>query len=131
MLLRLFLCFTIIPVIELYFLIKVGSIIGGFNTIIIVLGTGFFGAWLARMEGMQTLIRVRENMQQGIMPTEDLIDALIIFAAGILLITPGLLTDCSGLLLLWPVTRNKFKKFLKQKFKKMMSDGTIDITHLQ
>ncbi len=131
MLLKLFLCFTIIPVIELYFLIKIGSIIGGFNTIIIVLGTGFFGAWLARMEGMQTLIRVRENMQQGIMPAEDLIDALIIFVAGILLITPGLLTDCSGLLLLWPVTRNKFKKFLKQKFKKMMSDGTIDITHLQ
>ncbi len=131
MLLKLFMCFTIIPVIELYFLIKVGSIIGGFNTIIIILGTGFFGAWLARMEGMQTLIRVRENMQQGIMPAEDLIDALIIFVAGILLITPGLLTDCSGLLLLWPVTRNKFKKFLKQKFNKMMSDGTIDITHLQ
>jgi len=130
MLLRLFLCFTIIPVIELYFLIKIGSIIGGFNTIIIVLGTGFFGAWLARMEGMQTLIRVKENMQQGIMPAEDLIDALIIFAAGILLITPGLLTDFSGLLLLWPVTRNKFKKFLKRKFNEMMSDGTIDITHL-
>ncbi len=128
MLLKLFLCFTIIPVIELYLLIKIGTIIGGFNTILIVLGTGFFGAWLARMEGMQTLIRVRENMQQGIMPAEDLIDALIIFIAGVLLITPGLLTDISGLLLLWPVTRNLFKKFLRKKFNKMMDDGTINIT---
>ncbi len=131
MLLRLFLCFTIIPVVELYFLIKIGTIIGGFNTIVIVLGTGFFGAWLARMEGMRTLIRVRENMQQGIMPADDLIDALIIFGAGILLITPGLLTDFSGLLLLWPLTRNQFKKFLKRKFNDMMDNGTIDITHLQ
>lgn len=131
MLLKLFLCFTIIPVIELYFLIKIGTLIGGFNTLLIVIGTGFFGAWLARMEGMQTLLRVRENMQQGIMPAEDLIDALIIFAAGVLLITPGLLTDSAGLILLWPVTRNKFKRFLKKKFDEMISRGTIDITHLQ
>ncbi len=129
MLFKLFLCFTIIPVVELYFLIKIGSVIGGFNTILIVLGTGFFGAWLARMEGMHTLLRVRENMQQGIMPAEDLIDAFIIFVAGVLLITPGLLTDFSGLLLLWPVTRNQFKKFLKRKFNQMMDDGTINITH--
>lgn len=131
MLLKLFLCFTFIPVIELYFLIKIGTLIGGVNTLLIVIGTGFFGAWLARMQGMQTLLRVRENMQQGIMPAEDLIDALIIFAAGVLLITPGLLTDSAGLLLLWPVARNKFKRFLKKKFDEMISRGTIDITHLQ
>ncbi len=130
MLLKLFLCFTLIPVIELYFLIKIGTVIGVFNTLLIVIGTGFFGAWLARMEGMQTLLRVRENMQQGIMPGEDLIDALIIFAAGVLLITPGLLTDFTGILLLWPRARNKFKMFLKKKFDEMISNDTIDITHL-
>lgn len=128
MLLKLFLCFTLIPVIELYLLIKIGAVIGGFNAILIVIATGFFGAWLARMEGMQTMLRVRSSLNQGIMPADDLIDALIILIAGIILITPGFLTDVGGLLLLWPVTRKQFKIILTKKFNEMQSRGTIDIT---
>ncbi|WP_022663742.1 FxsA family protein [Desulfospira joergensenii] len=127
MLFRLFLCFTIIPVVELYLLIKVGSVIGGFNTILLVIFTGFAGAWLARMEGMNTMIKVRMNLQNNIMPAEELIDALIIFIAGLVLITPGLITDAFGLFLLWPVTRNRFKTFLRKKFNEMRDRGTIDI----
>ncbi|MFO7883795.1 MAG: FxsA family protein [Desulfobacteraceae bacterium] len=130
MLLKLFLCFTLIPVIELYLLIKIGAVIGGFNAILIVIATGFFGAWLARMEGMQTMLRVRSSLNQGIMPADDLIDALIILIAGIILITPGFLTDIGGLLLLWPVTRKQFKTILTKKFNEMQSRGTIDITRL-
>ena len=130
MLFRLFLCFTLIPMIELYLLIQVGSVIGGFNTILLVIISGFLGAWLARMEGMNTLVRVRTNMQQGIMPTEDLLDGLIILIAGIVLITPGLLTDAMGLTLLWPVSRNAFKRFLRKKFDEWASNNTIDITRL-
>jgi len=130
MLFRLFLCFTLIPMIELYLLIQVGSVIGGFNTILLVIISGFLGAWLARMEGMNTLMRVRTNMQQGIMPTEDLLDGLIILIAGIVLITPGLLTDAMGLTLLWPVSRNAFKRFLRKKFDEWTSNNTIDITRL-
>ncbi len=129
MLFKLFLCFTLIPVIELYFLIKIGAIMGGFNTILLVITTGFVGAWLARMEGMTTMLKLRHNMQQEIMPAEELIDAVIIFVAGVVLLTPGLLTDLAGLLLLWPLTRKKFKTFLKRKFNKMTSNNTIDITH--
>jgi len=128
MLFRLFLCFTLIPVIELYLLIKVGTVIGGFNTILIVILTGFVGAWLARMEGMNTMLKVRSNLQQGIMPAEDLMDAVIILIAGIVLITPGLMTDTFGLLLLWPVTRNKFKRFLRKKFDEIKAKGDINIT---
>jgi len=116
--------------IELYLLIQVGSVIGGFNTILLVIISGFLGAWLARMEGMNTLVRVRTNMQQGIMPTEDLLDGLIILIAGIVLITPGLLTDAMGLTLLWPVSRNAFKRFLRKKFDEWTSNNTIDITRL-
>jgi len=116
--------------IELYLLIQVGSVIGGFNTILLVIISGFLGAWLARMEGMNTLMRVRTNMQQGIMPTEDLLDGLIILIAGIVLITPGLLTDAMGLTLLWPVSRNAFKRFLRKKFDEWTSNNTIDITRL-
>ena len=128
MLFKLFLGFTLIPMIELYLLIQVGSVIGGFNTIVLVIISGFLGAWLARMEGMNTLMRVQTSMQQGVMPTEDLLDALIIFLAGVVLITPGLLTDAMGLLLLWPVTRNRFKQLLRRKFDEWTSNNTIDIT---
>ena len=128
MLFKLFLCFTLIPVVELYLLIKVGTVIGGFNTILLVILTGFAGAWLARMEGMHTMMKVRQNLDQGLMPAEELLDALIIFIAGLVLITPGLLTDLFGLLLLWPVTRNRFKRFLRQKFDEMRTRGDINIT---
>lgn len=128
MLFKLFLCFTLIPVIELYLLIKVGTVIGGFNTILLVLLTGFIGAWLARLEGMNTMLKLRTNLQQGLMPAEELLDAVIIFVAGVLLITPGLVTDCFGLLLLWPVTRNKFKQMLRKKFDELQLKGNIDIT---
>lgn len=129
MFLKLFLCFTLIPVIELYLLIKIGTVIGGLNTVLLVIITGFLGAWLARMEGMNTMMKLRINMQQGLMPAEELIDAVIIFAAGVVLITPGLITDFFGLLLLWPVTRNKFKQFLRKKIREMQSQADIHINH--
>lgn len=130
MLLKLFLCFTIIPVIELYLLIEIGTVIGGLNTILLVIATGFAGAWLARMEGMHIMLKVRGSLQQGIMPAEELIDALIIFVAGVVLITPGFITDAFGLLLLWPVTRKKFKQMLRNKFDEMTARGSINITGL-
>lgn len=129
MLLKLFLCFTLIPVIELYLLIKIGTVIGGLNTVLLVIITGFLGAWLARMEGMNTMMKLRMNLQQGLMPAEELIDAVIIFVAGVVLITPGLITDFVGLLLLWPVSRNKFKQFLRKKIRKMQSQADIHINH--
>lgn len=128
MLLKLFLCFTLIPVIELYLLIQVGTVIGAPNTILLVITTGFLGAWLARMEGMNTMVKLRTNLQQGLMPAEELLDAVIIFGAGIVLITPGLMTDVAGLLFLWPVTRNKFKQMLRKKFDEMQTQGNINIT---
>ena len=131
MFLKLFICFIFIPVIELYFLIKIGTVIGSFNTILIIIVTGFFGAWLARMEGIQTTLKIKENLQKGIMPTQELIDALIIFIAGIVLITPGFLTDLAGFLLLFPFTRNKLKNFMIKQINKMKLDNTIDITNLK
>ncbi|MCP4020794.1 MAG: FxsA family protein [Desulfobacteraceae bacterium] len=128
MIFKLFLCFTVIPIIELYFLIKIGTVIGGFNTILLVILTGITGAWLAKMEGMNTMLRVRSSLQQGLMPAEELLDALIIFIAGIVLITPGLLTDIAGLLLLLPLTRNKFKRFLRKKFDEIQRKGNINIS---
>jgi len=115
MLLKLFLAFTLIPFLEIYLLIEVGTVIGSLNTIALVILTGFAGAYLARMQGMQTMLRVRSSLQQGNMPTEDLIDALLIFVAGIVLFTPGFITDAAGLLVLFPPTRIHIKRFLRQR----------------
>ena len=128
MLLKLFLAFTLIPFAEIYLLIKVGAVIGAFNTVALVILTGFIGAYLARMQGMQTMLRVRTSLQQGNMPAEDLIDALLIFVAGIVLLTPGFLTDAGGLLLLFPVTRSHFKRLLKRKLDNWIRDQNLHYT---
>ena len=125
MLLKLFLAFTLVPVIELYLLIKVGAVIGSFNTVLIVIITGFIGASLARMQGLQTMTRVQNSLQRGIMPTEDLVDALIIFVAGIVLLTPGFITDGAGLFLLFPVTRYHFKRWLRRKLDQWVKNQSV------
>lgn len=128
MFIKLFLCFTLIPLVELYLLIQIGTVIGGLNTLFLVILTGLAGTWLARLEGMNTLFRLRMNLQQGLMPAEELLDAFIIFVAGIMLITPGFITDLFGLLLLWPLTRNKFKQMARKKIDSLNLQGDIHIT---
>ena len=128
MLLKLFLAFTIIPFIEIYLLIKLGSYLGAFNTVIIVILTAFFGALLARYQGFQTMLRVRESLERGEMPAEELIDALLILLAGIVLLTPGFLTDLAGLVILIPSTRLMFKRWLRKKFDAWSRQKRIDVT---
>jgi len=127
MLLKLFLGFTLIPLAELYLLIKVGSEIGAVPTIAIVLTTGFAGAYLARMQGFRTMIRVQESLAQGITPAEELLDALLILVAGVVLLTPGFITDISGILLLIPQTRDMFKRWLRRRFDQWAKQGRITI----
>ncbi len=128
MFLKLFLAFTLIPLIELYLLIKVGTAVGVLNTLLLVVFTGAAGAYLARLQGLQVMFRVRARLQQGEMPADDLLDALIILIAGIVLLTPGLLTDIAGLLLLFPVTRFWIKKKLQQKLKQWLQRTDIQIS---
>ena len=128
MFLKLFIAFTLIPVVEIYLLIKIGSYVGAFNTVVIVIVTGLLGAYLARIQGLQTMFRVRTSLQQGIMPTNDLIDALLILIAGIVLLTPGFITDVAGLLILYPYTRRIFKQFLQSKLKRWIENQNLNIT---
>jgi UPF0716 protein FxsA len=126
---KLFVAFALLPVLEIYVLIQVGSSIGALNTIALVLLTAFAGAWLARTEGMQTMLRVRESMNRGIMPTNELVDAAIILAAGLVLLTPGFITDALGLLLLFPPTRKIFKDWLLRVLKEWMNNHPPTITY--
>ena len=130
MLLKLFLAFTLIPVAEIYLLIAIGGYLGALNTVVLVVATAFAGAYLARLQGMQTMVRVRTSLQQGIMPADELLDAVLIFAAGIVLLTPGFVTDAFGLLLLIPETRAVIKRYLKNRLDTWMNDQNVRIDRL-
>ncbi|MGR3176493.1 MAG: FxsA family protein [Candidatus Anammoxibacter sp.] len=128
MFLKLFLAFTLIPVIEIYILIKIGSSIGAIYTIILVILTGFTGAYLARLQGIRTMLQVRDSIQHGVMPEREMIDAFLILVAGIVLLTPGFITDITGIILLVPFTRRRINRFLKQKFEQWIRDKRDNIT---
>lgn len=117
---KLFLLFTLVPMIEIALLVKIGTVIGFWPTMLMIVGTGLAGAVLARLEGLRIWRKVREELREGRMPAERLIDALLVLAAGLALITPGLLSDTAGLAMLIPWTRNRFKRWLKSRFKKMI-----------
>ena len=128
MLLKLFLAFTIIPIIEIYLLIEIGSMFGALTAVALVILTGFLGAFLARMQGLQTLYRIQESLREGRMPSGELLDALLIGIAGLVLLTPGFLTDSAGFLLLIPTTRNSIKYWLRRQIKlRYMSNRPEDI----
>jgi len=116
MFIKLFLAFTLVPFIEIYLLIKIGAQLGAFNTILIVILTGLLGASLARLEGIKTMTKVRESMNRGELPAEEMLDAMLIFVAGVVLLTPGFITDLTGLALLVPQARFWFKRWLRKKF---------------
>ena len=128
MLLKLFLAFTIIPIIEIYLLIEIGSMFGALTAVTLVILTGFLGAFMARMQGLQTLYRIQESLREGRMPSGELLDALLIVIAGLVLLTPGFLTDSVGFLLLIPATRNSIKYWLRRQIElRYMSNRPEDI----
>ena len=118
MFLKLFLAFSVIPIIEIYILIKIGSYFGAITSILLVLITGFLGAYLAKIQGLNTFFRIQKSMLEGRIPSNELIDAVLILMAGFLLLTPGFLTDLLGFLLLIQITRNLVKFWLQKIFRK-------------
>ncbi len=124
---KLFLIFAVIPVIELALLIKIGSVIGTLNTIIIVILTAIVGAYMVKLEGMGVMYRIQENMQQGIFPAEELINGMMILMAGALLLTPGFFTDVIGFLMVFPVSRGIIKRIARRYIKKRISSTDVQI----
>ena len=127
MLFKLFLLFTLIPVIELSLLIELGSYIGILNTVIIVILTAIIGAYMVRTEGMGVMFRIQKNMQDGIFPGEELISGAMILVAGALLLTPGFFTDVIGFLMVIPVSRKYISNLIRKYIEKNMSNNDIHI----
>ena len=131
MLLKLFLAFTIIPVVEIYLLIQIGTIFGALTSIALVIVTGFLGAYLARIQGLQTLFRIQKSLREGQMPSSELLDALLIGIAGLVLLTPGFLTDAFGFLLLIPNTRTAIKQWLHSQIEVRYTSTRPDKTIIE
>lgn len=103
---RLTLLFVLMPLVELAILVYLGTIIGAFYTVLIVVLTGILGAILTRSQGLATLSRIRSSLQRGILPANELFDGALILVGGLFLLTPGIITDIFGLAVLVPQTRH-------------------------
>ena len=108
--------FATIPLIELALLIKVGSYIGIIPTIIIVGSTGVIGVSLAKNQGYKVVRKIKKSLEVGEMPTDDLIGGLLILIGGVMLLTPGIITDITGFSLILPGSRHFFAGFARRKF---------------
>ena len=113
---RLLFLFIFIPIAELYLLIMLGARIGFFPTLGLVVLTGILGASLARQQGISTLVKIQNELRSGKVPTDELIEGAMIVVGGIVLITPGILTDIFGFALMIPKFRKSVSKSLKNSF---------------
>ncbi|MCH8921546.1 MAG: FxsA family protein [Planctomycetes bacterium] len=117
MLLKLFLLFTVVPLLEVVLLFYVEEYTNLGFTLALILLTGMVGAALARHQGWQTSQRIKQELARGRMPGDSLLDGLLILIAGALLVTPGILTDLVGFSLLVPGCRRIVKRRIVRKFK--------------
>ncbi len=126
--LRLILFFTIIPLLEITLLMKISQSFGIFYTVLLVGITGLVGAVLSKKQGTSVIIKIKESLNDGMMPANSLIDGLLILIGGILLITPGIFTDLGGFCCIIPFTRKKIKKLTKNKLNNLISTGTFQFS---
>lgn len=109
------LLFIIIPLMELYVIISVGEEIGALWTVVLVLLTAIIGVNLLRIQGMSTLMRAQRNMAQGAVPAMEMLEGVILALGGVLLITPGFITDTIGFLCLIPYSRRAVIRYIMEK----------------
>ena len=132
---KLFLTFTIFTITELALLIYIGGIIGFWWTLFMIIATAFCGSHLMRLEGMRALRRIQADLNRGALPKDALLDGLAVMIAGAFMITPGVLTDALGFMLLLPPTRIIFKKlwmrYLGKKLKEMQQNQRRYEEHVQ
>lgn len=123
MLFKLFLLFLIVPVIEIYLLIKVGSVIGGLATVASLLLISALGAYLVRSQGFRLINEIRDELSRGRLPAAQLLDGALVFVGGVLLMTPGFFTDFLGIFFLVPASRSLIKMWLGHWLQARLSRG--------
>lgn len=124
---KLLLLFTVVPLVELYLLLYLGSFIGFWPTVAIVLVTGVLGAMLAKREGLRVFRRWSDALREGRMPEEGVLGGVLVLVGGVLLVTPGVLTDVTGLLLLFPPTRRFVAERLRRYAERRIAGGQLHV----
>jgi UPF0716 protein FxsA len=113
---KLFLIFLFVPLIEIYFLIQIGDVIGAGFTIFIVVLTALIGAALVRFQGLTTLARAQREMRNARMPAMEVVEGALLLLAGALLLIPGFVSDALGFIILIPPLRQRLvQRFLKKR----------------
>ena len=119
--------FIVVPLVELWLLFQVGARIGPGPTIGLVIVTGTVGLILARWQGLRVLRAIREDAGRGVMPAPHLMDGVMILLAGAVLMTPGLITDIFGLLLLAPPFRKLIRAWLRRRIEESIKRGSMRV----
>ncbi|AXN37850.1 MULTISPECIES: FxsA family protein [Peribacillus] len=123
-----FLLFIIaMPVIEIIVLLLSGNVIGFWPTLFLIVATGLIGAYLAKRQGMETWKKAQEQIRYGMMPGNEIIDGICIFLGAALLLSPGLISDIIGLILVFPPTRNLLKPIVIRFIMNRMNKGKVTI----
>jgi UPF0716 protein FxsA len=107
-----FLAFLLIPVLEIYVIIQVGQVIGGWQTAVLLLAESLLGAWIVRREGRRAWQALQDTFRRGSLPSRELADAALVLTGGALLLTPGFVTDVFGFLFVLPFTRPLVRRVL-------------------
>ncbi len=126
---RLFLLFLLIPLVDLTLLVTVGQQIGLWPTVGIVVATAAVGSWLAKREGFAAWQRVRTKLSTGTLPGAELVDGIVILISGVLLLTPGFLTDLAGIVGLIPPVRRAARRKLMASIERSVMEGRIRVVH--
>ncbi|MDG5786979.1 membrane protein FxsA [Evansella sp. AB-P1] len=121
----LFLLLIIIPALEIWVLILSINTINILPTILLIILTGVLGAALAKREGMNAIRSAQLQASHGQVPSGVLLDGICILVGGVVLLTPGFITDAFGFFLLFPLTRTMFKGFLQRLFERMIRSGNV------
>ncbi len=117
------LAFVVMPVVEIYVLIQVGQVVGGWWTVLLLLLGGVVGSWLVRREGARAWRALQEALRRGAVPGREIADGALVLVGGTLLLTPGFVTDALGVLLVLPLTRPLWRRLLGQAITRRLVTG--------
>jgi len=128
------LLFIVLPIVEISVAIQVAHHIGGLDTVALLVLFSIAGYWLARLEGFSVVRQIQDQLANQTVPTNELIEAALVFAGGVLLVIPGFVTGAIGLLLLFPLGRHTARRMLRRRFGSQVrrigptdTDGVIDV----
>ena len=127
MLVWLFVLFTVLPVVELWLLITIGRSVGALPTVLMVVLMGALGAALARHEGSRVFRGWRAAITEGRVPEEGILEGALVLVGGVLLLTPGVVTDVMGIAFLIRPTRRLIAGIVRKKLEAKIADGSIHV----